>query len=157
MRSSCTGYEPKRLLNPYACSANFCSSYSIQRHACERAIFFRLFSRSFVSMFPLRVSQSNILFIQSGMKEIVTCCLTGVLDLGLTYPLQAVLCLRSQALRLNWLCNSSFDLINHLVGGLRRHSVGYNTPDGRVDGKQSPNTDLFGSRLREWNQKLYWQ
>lgn len=35
---------------------------------------------------------------------------------GLTYPLQSVLCTRSQAPELNWLCNSSFDLINHFVG-----------------------------------------
>ncbi len=40
---------------------------------------------------------------------------------GLPYPLQSVLCMNSQAPGLNWLCNSSFDLINHLVGGCHRH------------------------------------
>lgn len=40
---------------------------------------------------------------------------------GLTYPLQSVLCMQSQASGLNWLCNSSFDLISHLVGGYHGH------------------------------------
>lgn len=85
---------------------------------------------------------------------------------GLTYPLQSVLCMKSQALGLNWLCNSSFDLISHLVGGrgdamntVEWHSVGHNTPDGgvRVTGViPPPNTDLFGLRWRKWSQNHSW-
>lgn len=37
--------------------------------------------------------------------------------LGLTYPPQSVVCMNSRVARLNCLCNSSFDLIKHLVGG----------------------------------------
>lgn len=71
---------------------------------------------------------------------------------GLTYPLQSVLCMKSQAPGLNWLCNSSFDLINHLVGGggaidtVEWHCVGHDTPDGRVDVIPPPKSQTFLDR-----------
>lgn len=78
-------------------------------------LYFNHFSANFFSVFPPHAVHSFILPIHSSMKQAMACCFTAF---ALTYPLQSVLWMKSQALLFNRLCNLSFDLISHVEGGV---------------------------------------